>query len=83
MYTKKFAVMNVIGNDEIILRTFEPEEKEQAIAYRKGLLKRGFKGVLVCVIIRVDETGHKTGNSAQVFRVWCQEDREVALRDKE
>ena len=77
MYTKKFAVMNVIGNDEIILKTFEPEEKERAIAYGKELLNRPFPGVLVCALICVDETGSKVGNSAQVFRVWCQEDREA------
>ena len=39
MYTKKFAVMNVIGNDEIILKTFESEEKEKALAFGKDLLK--------------------------------------------
>ncbi len=38
MYTKKCAVMNVIGN--------------------------------------------KAGSSAQVFRVWVREDREMAMRDK-
>ena len=76
MYTKKFAVMNVIGNDEIILKTFEPDEKKQAIAYGKEVLRQDFTGVLVCAIIRVDEDGNKACNSAQVFRVWCQEDRE-------
>ena len=76
MYTKKFAVINVIGNDEIILRTFEPDEKERAIAYGKEVLRQDFTGVLVCAIIRVDENGNKAGNSAQVFRVWVQEDRE-------
>ena len=77
MYTKKFTIINVVGNDEIILKTFEPDEKEQAIAYSKDLLKQDFKGVLVCAIIRVDENGNKVGNSAQVFRVWGQEDREM------
>ena len=73
--------MNVIGNDEIILKTFAPDEKEQAIAYGKEVLRQDFTGVIVCAIIRVDENGNKVGNSAQVFRVWCQEDREAALRD--
>ena len=77
MYTKKFAIMNVIGNDEIILRTFEPEEKEQAIAYGQEVLRQPFTGVIVCAIIRVDEAGNKAGSSAQVFRVWDQEDRET------
>ena len=76
MYTKKFAVMNVIGNDEIILRTFEPEEKEAAIAYGEEVIRREFTGVIVCAIIRVDENGNKAGNSAQVFRVWERENRE-------
>lgn len=64
MYTKKFAIMNVIGNDEIVLRTFAPDEKEQAIVYGEEALKRDFAGVLVCAIIRVDENGNKASNSA-------------------
>ena len=80
MYTKKFAIMNVIGNDEIILKTFAPDEKEQAIAYGEEIIKRDFTGVIVCAIIRVDEDGNKVGNSAQVFRVWEREDRETVLR---
>ena len=40
MHTKKFAIMNVIGNDEIILKTFAPDEKEQAIAYGKPANKK-------------------------------------------
>lgn len=79
MYTKKFAIMNVIGNDEIILKTFAPEEKEQAIAYGKEVIKQDFTGVIVCAIIRVDENRNKVGNSAQVFRVWVQEDREMGI----
>lgn len=81
MYTKKFAVMNVIGNDEIILKTFAPDEKERAIAYGEEVVKQPFTGVIVCAIIRVDEDGNKVGNSAQVFRVWEREDREATLRD--
>ena len=76
MYTKKFAIMNVIGNDEIILKTFEPDDKEQAIAYGEKVVKQPFTGVIVCAIIRVDENGNKVGNLAQVFRVWEREDRE-------
>ncbi len=79
MYTKKFAIMNVIGNDEIILKTFAPEEKEQAIAYGKEVIKGNFTGVIVCAIIQVDENGNKVGNSVQVFRVWVQEDREMGI----
>ena len=80
MYTKKFAVMNVIGNDEIILKTFAPDEKEQAIAYGKEVLRQDFTGVIVCAIIQVEENGNKAGNSAQVFRVWEREDREAVLQ---
>ena len=68
--------MNVIGNDEIILKTFAPDEKEQAIAYGKEVLRQDFTGVIVCAFIRVDENGSKVGSSAQVFRVWEREDRE-------
>ncbi len=50
MYIKKFAVMNVIGNDEIILRTFAPDEKEQAITYGKEILKQPFTGVIACAL---------------------------------
>ena len=81
MYTKKFAVMNVIGNDETILKTFAPDEKERAIAYGEEVIKGDFTGVIVCAIIRVDEDGNKVVNSAQVFRVWEREDREAVLRD--
>ena len=83
MYTKKFAIMNVIGNDEIILKTFTPDEKEQAIAYGEEVIKRDFTGVIVCAIIRVDENGNKAGNSAQVFRVWEREDREAMMTTNE
>ncbi len=76
MYTKKFTVMNVIGNGEIILRTFAPDEKEQAIAYGEEVIKGDVIGVIVCTIIRVDENGNKVGNSAQVFHLWEREDRE-------
>ena len=77
MYTKKFAIMNVIGNDEIILKIFAPEGKDEAIAYGKEVLRQPFAGVIVCALIRVDEDGNKVGNSAQVFRVWVREDREA------
>lgn len=77
MYTKKFAVMNVIGNDETILKTFELDEKERTIAYGEKVIKHDFTGVIVCALIWVDEDGNKAGNLTQVFRVWSRENRKV------
>ncbi len=42
MHTKKFAVMNVIGNDEIVLKAFEQDEKERAITYGEEVIKGDF-----------------------------------------
>lgn len=77
---KKFAVYNVIENDIYVLKTFDIDAKEEAIAYGESLLSTDFKGVLAVGIIPVDEDGNKVSDSARVYRVWYQEDKRSVER---
>lgn len=75
MYTKKFAVYNIIRNNVHVLKTFDLDAKEESIAYGESLLSTDFEGVLAVGIIQVDESGNRVGESARVYRVWSQEDK--------
>lgn len=70
MFEKKFAIVKTIGNDETVLKYFDEDEKDAAIAYGVEVAKGNTDGVIVCFLARFDEDGNIKDNEREVFEVW-------------
>ena len=69
-YTKKFAVTRCVGNDDTVLKFFDENDKQGAIAYGSEVAKTNTQGVITCVLGLYDEDGRLKDNECRVFEVW-------------
>ena len=70
MYQKKFAVVKVLQNKEIILKFFKEDEKEAAKAYGAEVAKTNTQGLITCILAWFDEDNHTRSRECAVFEVW-------------
>ena len=70
MFEKKFAVTKTVGNNEVILKYFDENAKEEAKAYAAEVAKTNTEGVITCVLARFDADGHMKDGECEVFEVY-------------
>ena len=70
MNTMRFAVTQIIGNDETVIRTFPEKEKQKAIEYGKMTAERNSNGVIACIKALFGDNNNRADNKCQVYEVW-------------
>lgn len=70
MFKRKFAVTKVVGNNEEIIKFFDENKKEEAIAFGANFAKTNKEGIISCILADFDENNHIKNNECRVFEVW-------------
>ena len=70
MFTKKFAITHTIGNEEKVLKTFEENQRAEAVAYGAEVSKGIYQGVISMVLGEFSESGLMKQNTVRVYEVW-------------
>lgn len=67
MYKNLFAVVQVIGNEETIIKTLP--DKDSALSFWRSSKDAAHAGVMACVQADFDETFRMKDNTCRVFEV--------------
>jgi len=70
MFTLKFAISHVVGNDEEIIKHFDKDQKEVAKSYGYQIREKYDKGCIEVFLARFDEVGNIKDGEREVFEVW-------------
>ena len=70
MFERKFAVTRTVKNNEVILKFFGEDQKQEALAYGAEVAKTNEEGVIACIEARFDENGNMKNRECRVFEVW-------------
>lgn len=70
MNTMKFAVTHIVGSEETIIKTFQADEKQQAIEFGKKSAKDNTIGVIACIEALFDDNNNRVDNECKVYEVW-------------
>lgn len=67
---KKLAITKVYKNDTKVLKAFEADQKDEAIAYGAELAKTNKEGAIVCSLATFDDEGKMNPACIRVYEVW-------------
>ncbi len=68
MYRNLFAVIQVVGNDERIIRTFT--EKDAALDFARECGEAPHDGVIACIQAYFDADMRKRNNECRIYEVY-------------
>jgi hypothetical protein len=69
MYQQKFIVKRVVGNVDEVIKFFDVEEKDKAVAYAKEISEKNVNGIIVCAKGMYDENGKSRNNEEEIFEI--------------
>ena len=70
MFERKFAVTRTVKNNEVVLKFFGEDQKQEALAYGAEVAKTNKEGVIACIEAQFDENGNMKNRECRVFEVW-------------
>lgn len=71
MLKRQFAETRTEENEETLLKLFEENENEEAIAYAAEIAKENTRGVIACIYALADAENNKVAtNCCRVYKVW-------------
>ncbi len=70
MEETKFVVLRVVGNDETVLKIFDDDEKDAAIAYGESVARENTIGTIACIRAWFDAAGQKRDDIMEIFEAW-------------
>ncbi|MFR7821233.1 MAG: hypothetical protein ACLU24_12020 [Candidatus Pseudoruminococcus sp.] len=67
---RKYAITRTIDNNEVVLKSFDENCKDEAIAYGAEVAKTNTQGVISCVFALFNDEGKMNNHNVRVFEVW-------------
>lgn len=67
---RKYAITRTVGNNEVVLKVFDENRKDEALAYGAEIAKSNTEGVISCVFALFNEDGKMNNHDVRVFEVW-------------
>lgn len=67
---RKYAITRTVGNNEIVLKTFDENCKDEALAYGAEIAKSNTEGVISCVFALFNDDDKMNNYDVRVFEVW-------------
>ncbi|MCI5655013.1 MAG: hypothetical protein MR300_00965 [Ruminococcus sp.] len=67
---RKYAITRTIDNHEVVLKSFDENCKDEAIAYGAEVAKNNTQGVISCVFALFNDEGKMNNHNVRVFEVW-------------
>lgn len=69
MYKQRFIVKRTVGNVDEVIKFFDAQEKDAAIAYAKEVAENNVNGVIVCAKGMYDDSGKARNNEEEIFEI--------------
>lgn len=67
---RKYAITRTVGNNEIVLKTFDENCKDEALAYGAEIAKTNTEGIISCVLALFNDDGKMNNHDVRVFEAW-------------
>ena len=67
---RKYAITRTVGNNEVVLKSFDENRKDEALAYGAEISKSNTEGVISCVFALFNDDGKMNNHDVRVFEVW-------------
>lgn len=72
---KRFAITRTIGNNVTVLKSFDKDCKEKALAYGAEVAKSNTEGSICCVLALFNDEGKMYHNDVRIFEVWMPKEK--------
>jgi len=70
MYKTRFIVKRTVGNVDEVIKFFDAEDKDAAIAYAKKISDKNVNGIIVCAKGSYDDSGKAKDNKEEIFEIY-------------